>query len=201
MHVQVSKLKTAATSVKSLASKIDDLKHQAKSLDEVIRGLKRTITDNSDKEITSSNDDKEVVPPSANLEVNQENTASQESSTSTSDNSSTEVVTMTTTYTTASDISFTLATVESKIGPGDNMTLKIDDEPHPKFAVTESVELPRTTAAATSPNTVAEELDVCEEKHANIQPEMRMSTAVSNIVESIPKPDIHDLEDFMPMEQ
>ena len=44
MLAQVMKLKSAATSVKSLASKLDS-KEQAKSLDEVIRALKKTITD------------------------------------------------------------------------------------------------------------------------------------------------------------
>lgn len=194
----MSKLKTAATSVKSLASKIDDLKHQAKSLDEVIRALKKTITDNNEKESTTFHDDKEVVakdPHNSNLEVNQENTVFQESSTSTSNNSSTEAVTMTTIYTTATDISLSLATAENEIGPGDNVTLKIDNELPPVSAVAESVELPRTAVIATSPDSITAELDMCEEKHADIQPEMS-----SDIVESVPKPDVQDLEDVMPME-
>ena len=126
MLVQVSKLKTAATSVKSLASKIDDLKYQAKTLDEVIRALKKTITD---MEIATIDDGQEAVPqlypPCANEEVNQEYTSSQES-TCTSDNSSAEVP-ITTTSTTA-DITLTQATVESITGSGNlNPVMKIYD--------------------------------------------------------------------------
>ena len=46
----MSKLISAAASATLLASKIDDLKHQAKSLDEVIRALKKAITDMEDSQ-------------------------------------------------------------------------------------------------------------------------------------------------------
>ena len=39
------KLKSVVTSVKLLASKLEDMKYQAKSLDDVIRALKKTISD------------------------------------------------------------------------------------------------------------------------------------------------------------
>ena len=201
VHVQVSKLKTAATSVKSLASKIDDLKHQAKSLDEVIRALKKAI---NDMEVTTSHDNQEMVPLDPTY---QENTASQESSANASNNSSTEVVTMTTTTTTTVDTTFSLATIESEIGPGDDVALKINDELHPTSTAsvdTESVEPPRTTAAAMNPGTVTTEVDVCKEKHTvtDVQTEMRMSTTDSNTMENITiKTNVHDLEDVLPMEQ
>ena len=197
VHVQVSKLKTAATSVKSLASKIDDLKHQAKSLDEVIRALKKAI---SDMEVTTSHDNQEEVPLDPTY---QENTASQESSANTSNNSSTEVVTMKTTTTV--DTTFSLATIESETGPGDNVALKINDELHPTSTAsvgTESVEPPRISGAATNPGTVTMEVDPCEEKRTDVQTEMRMSTTDSNTVENITiKTNVHDLEDILPMEQ
>ena len=194
----MSKLKTAASSVKSLASKIDDLKSQAKSLDEVIRALKKAITD---MEVATSHNDQEVVPKDT---MDQETTASQGSSNSTSNISSTEVVTMTTA--TSADAIFNLATIESGTGPSDNVVSKIDDELHPTATASvgaESAELPQAavTVAVRSPGTITTEEDMYEEEQTNVETNMRMSTTDSDRRSLENKANIQDLEDILPMEQ
>ena len=191
----MSKLKSAATSAKSLASKIDDLKHQAKSLDEVIRALKKAITDMED---TTSHSNQEADPRDP---TSQENTAaSQGSSPNTSNSSSTEVVTI---ATMPADTAFNLATIRSETGTGDNVALKVNDELHPTSTTAPcvGVEPPQTTvAAANSGTATTTEMNVYEEKQAGIQTEMGASTTDSYPMENI-KTDIHKLEDVLPMEQ
>ena len=203
----MSKLKSTATSVKTLASRIDDssIKQQAKSLDDVIRALKKTITD---MEASTSQNTQEVTtqePPDANLGVKQENTASQEGSTCPSDNSLAGVVSTTTLMTTTTiDTTFSLATVKNKTD--DPVTLTVDEELYPKAsipAVTELAELSSTSTAMDTHTNVSTAPGVCAETQAGVGMEMRISTDGSNIMETTPKTDAQDFtgqEDIMPME-
>ena len=111
VHAQVSKLKTAATSVKSLVSKIDGLKHQAKSLDEVIQALKwKSLLHMMIKRWSL------WIPLTKRTQL-----LRKVASANTSNNLSIEVVTMATTTITTVDTTFSLATTESETGPGDDV--------------------------------------------------------------------------------
>ena len=193
----MSKLKSAATSAKSLASKIDDLKHQAKSLDEVIRALKKAITDMED---TTFHGNEEADPRDP---TNQENTAaSQGSSPNTSNSSSTEVVTI---ATIPADTAFNLATIRNETRTGDNVTSKVNDELHPTSTTAPciGVEPPQTSvAAAISGTATTTEVNVYVGKQAGIQTEVGASRTDSYPMENMTiKTDIQKLEDVLPMEQ
>ena len=60
---QVTKLKSVVTSVKLLASKVEDIKHQAKSLDDIIRALKKTISDVEAASIQETESDLSSITP------------------------------------------------------------------------------------------------------------------------------------------
>lgn len=72
------------TSVKSLASKLEDTKHQAKSLDDIIRALKKTITDIEATSIQEAERDLSFITPVEEVqEVKSDNEVSQEATDST----------------------------------------------------------------------------------------------------------------------
>ena len=72
------------TSVKLLASKLEDMKHQAKSLDDIIRALKKTISDLEAASIEDMERDLSSITPVEEMqEVKSDKEFSQEATDST----------------------------------------------------------------------------------------------------------------------
>jgi hypothetical protein len=121
--------------------------------------------------------------------TNHDNKASQESSANTSDSSSTEVVTM---ATIPADTAFSLATIESETGLGDNMASKVIDELQPTHR----------TCTAAFVDVEPLQTTMCEEKQVGVQTEMRASTTDSYPMEyTTIKTNNQKIEDVVPMEQ
>lgn len=105
------KLKSVVTSVKSLASKLEDTKHQAKSLDDIIRALKKTISDIEAASVQETERDLSSVTQVDEVkEVKSGNELSQEAT----DSTDTEVEKPTATATTEGKIIFPPGPTDTK---------------------------------------------------------------------------------------
>lgn len=116
----MTKLKSAASSIKSLASKVsDDLKREVKSLDEVVRVLKKAITE---MEATSSQDSNGNPSTAGFAKMKSEDSAATEGSTTdTCGESATLMTSSTTTTNNAATLSLVTSDKSINVAPSMNV--------------------------------------------------------------------------------